>query len=407
MTIFVARQAIFDRRDRLYGYELLYRSDDQATGAAGADPATMSARVISNACIGIGIEELAQGVPAFVNFTRDQLVGGMYELLAPEDVVIELLEAVHCDDDTLAACGAMIRAGYRFALDDFVYDPSYEPLLALASIVKVDVLNRPEDELREVLRHLEGFKGQLLAERVENADVRASCAAMGFHLFQGYFHARPETVQKEDLDVAQVTVLRLLTLLRDSRQSSTTIEEVLRGDPSLCFKVLRIVNAAAMGGRGVESIQHALRLIGSDALHRWLSIILVASFAAESGARGELAVSALVRGRFCELLTSCSRRKQPAAPLFMTGMLSRMDALMRVPMTRVLELVAVTADVRDALLTRTGAHASTLLLVEAYESSDIDLVRLLAPTVGIRVGEVTDLYLQAVEWARVQMGVAA
>jgi EAL and modified HD-GYP domain-containing signal transduction protein len=257
------------------------------------------------------------------------------------------------------------------------------------------------------VRQLAGFKGQLLAERVENADVRASCAAMGFHLFQGYFHARPETLQKEDLDVAQVTVLRLLTLLREGQQSSATIEEVLYGDPSLCFKVLRIVNAAAMGGRGVESIQHALRLIGSDALHRWLSVILVASFAAESGARGELAMSALLRGRFCELLTTCSRLKQPAAPLFMTGMMSRMDALMRVPMTRVLELVAVSPEVRDALLTRTGAHASTLLLVEAYEASDVDQVRLLAPAVGVQVSDVPHLYMQAVEWAGVQMSAVA
>ncbi len=407
MTIFVARQAIFDRSDRLYGYELLYRGDEQATSAVGVDGATMSARVLSNAFIGIGIAELAQGAPAFVNFTRDQLVGGMYELLAPDDVVIELLEAVRCDDETLAACKAMVCAGYRFALDDFVYDPSYEPLIALASVVKVDVLNRAEDDLRAVVRQLAGFKGQLLAERVETADVRASCAAMGFHLFQGYFHARPETLQKEDLDVAQVTVLRLLTLLREGQQSSATIEEVLYGDPSLCFKVLRIVNAAAMGGRGVESIQHALRLIGSDALHRWLSVILVASFAAESGARGDLAVSALSRGRFCELLTTCSRLKQPAAPLFMTGMMSRMDALMRVPMTRVLELVAVSAEVRDALLTRTGAHASTLLLVEAYEASDVDQVRLLAPAVGVQVSDVPHLYVQAVEWARVQMSAVA
>jgi EAL and modified HD-GYP domain-containing signal transduction protein len=407
MTIFVARQAIFDRSDRLYGYELLYRGDEQATSAVGVDGATMSARVLSNAFIGIGIAELAQGAPAFVNFTRDQLVGGMYELLAPDDVVIELLEAVRCDDETLAACKAMVRAGYRFALDDFVYDPSYEPLIALASVVKVDVLNRAEDDLRAVVRQLAGFKGQLLAERVENADVRASCAAMGFHLFQGYFHARPETLQKEDLDVAQVTVLRLLTLLREGQQSSATIEEVLYGDPSLCFKVLRIVNAAAMGGRGVESIQHALRLIGSDALHRWLSVILVASFAAESGARGELAMSALLRGRFCELLTTCSRLKQPAAPLFMTGMMSRMDALMRVPMTRVLELVAVSPEVRDALLTRTGAHASTLLLVEAYEASDVDQVRLLAPAVGVQVSDVPHLYMQAVEWAGVQMSAVA
>ena len=142
MSIFVARQPIFDKANNVFGYELLYRRDATRTMAEGTDANTMSARVISNAFLGVGIAELTGGVPGFVNFTRDQLIDSTYELFDPSEVVVELLETVRCDEETLRACAAMHAAGYRFALDDFVYDPSSDPLLALASIVKIDVLGR-------------------------------------------------------------------------------------------------------------------------------------------------------------------------------------------------------------------------------------------------------------------------
>lgn len=406
MNIFVARQPIFDASDKLFGYELLYRRDDRRTSAEGVDANTMSARVISNTFLGIGISQLTGSVPGFVNFTRENLLGGTHELFNPAEVVVELLESVSCDDDTLRACRAMHAEGYKFALDDFVYDPSFEPLLALASIVKVDVLNREASDIRGLLARLTTFKGRLLAEKVENAQVHKSCAAMGFDLFQGYFYARPETVAKEDLEVGQVTILRLLALFRDADVSDSEVDSALRGDPSLCYKLLRIVNSASMGGRGIESIQHALRMVGRQKLHRWLSVILAASFASHGGTSSELVLSALARGRFCELLALRSTRKPAPDPLFMTGMMSMMDALMCVPMSRVLELVEVSSDVRSALLDRTGVHAPALMLVEAYEDGDWERARLFAPAVGVDDAAVVATYVEALGWAREQMGTA-
>jgi EAL and modified HD-GYP domain-containing signal transduction protein len=406
MSIFVARQPIFNARDELYGYELLYRRDESRTMAEGADASTMSARVISNAFLGIGINELTGGVPGFVNFTRENLLSRTFELFNPDDVVIELLESVSCDDDTLRSCREMHAAGYRFALDDFVYDPTFEPLLELASIVKVDVLNRAESDIRMLLAQLTTFTGRLLAERVENAEVHKSCEAMGFDLFQGYFYARPETVAKEDLDAGQVAILRVLALLRNSDTSDGELGVALRGDPSLCFKLLRIVNSASMGGSGIESIQHALRMVGRTKLHRWLVLILAASFATQGGTSNELALCALARGQFLESLAVRSSLKPPPEPLFMTGMLSKMDALMRVPMSRVLELVDVSLDVRSALVHRTGVHAPSLMLAEAYEDGDWELVRPLAVRVGVGVDSVVALYIDALQWARDQLGTA-
>ncbi|MEO8563711.1 MAG: HDOD domain-containing protein [bacterium] len=407
MNVFVARQPIFDGANTLVGYELLYRRDETFTFAEGADPEAMSARVISNAFLGVGIAELTGGVRAFVNFTRDHLVQRTYELFDPNEVIIELLETIRCDEETLRACTAMCAAGYRFALDDFVYDESIEPLLALADIVKLDVLNRDEADLRAQVARLAHFKGRLLAERVETQSVHASCERMGFQLFQGYFYARPETVAKEDLEASQIAVLRLLTLLRDDRVSDAQLGAALRGDPSLCYKLLRIVNSAAMGGQGIESIEHALRLVGRSKLHRWLAVIFAASFATRGGTTRELALRALARGRFCELVARRSARGLDAEALFMTGMISMMDALMCVPISRVVELVEVSDEVRSALVARMGSHAPMLRLADAYEGGDWDLAHLLGTSVGITDGELASSYAQSLTWAHEQLTTAA
>ncbi len=406
MTVFVARQPVFDTTSRIAGYELLFRGDGTATAAGGVDSNTMSARVITNAFLGIGIKELTGGVPAYVNFTRSQLVNGTYELFDRDAVVIELLETVQADDVTVAVCRRMVDAGYTLALDDFVYDRSFHPLLELASIVKVDVLDRPDADVQRVLDQVRPFKVRLLAERVETEAVHARCKAMGFELFQGYFYARPEMMTKEDIEAGQMAILRLLNLLRDANATDDQLDLAFRGDPGLCYKLLRIVNSAASGRSGVESIPHAIRLIGRVALHRWLAVILAGSFAARGGATSELAFVALARARLCELMAQAAGNKAASNAMFMTGLFSMMDALMRAPMAMVLSRVAVAPEVRSALLTRTGAQAPALLLAEAYEKGDFDVASSLAGTVGVGADAVVTLYVQAVSWAREQLQTA-
>ena len=156
----------------------------------------MSAEVIANSLLGLGLRNLSGGGLAFVNFSRGQLLNGSWELFEPQSVVIELLESVECDYETLAACQRMVKAGYKLALDDYVPDAKMRPLLELASIVKIDVLNRPHPELARRHDRAPTEQRPPLAERVETATVRDMCADLGYELFQGFLFSRPETLTK-------------------------------------------------------------------------------------------------------------------------------------------------------------------------------------------------------------------
>jgi EAL and modified HD-GYP domain-containing signal transduction protein len=404
MSIFVARQPIFDKRERLSGYELLYREDGAATSAGQHDSNAMSARVIANVFLAMDIKDITGGVPAFLNITGEQLLEQTYDLLDPKDVVIEVLETCIVDDYTFEAVETMVAAGYRIALDDFEPEQSNARLLGLASIVKIDVLGRTDEQIKRVVDCVRRPGITLLAERVETQEVYARCLAMGFELFQGYFHARPETVHAEDVEARHSSTIRLLNLLRNPNSSDAEIEKAFRADPALCYKLMRMVNSAAIGASEVDSVQRALRLVGRGTLYRWLSVLFTASFADGSDNTKELVLAALARGRLCELVANRSPGSPPSDAMFMTGLLSRIDALMRVPMERVLAGIQVPMPVHDALMLRTGAQAPALKLAEAYEGGDWSGVRTLASEMGLASTTVAGLYMDSIKWAKEQLG---
>lgn len=400
MDIFVARQPILDRAGGVVGYELLYRRSGESRAADGLSPNQMSLDVVIQAFIDIGLERLTEGRLAFLNFSREMLLNRSFELLDRESVVIELLESVTADPPVLEACARLAEHGYTLALDDYTGAEGHEILLEHARIIKVDVLNLSVEEIESAARPLRGRGHTLLAERVETKEIADACREMGFDLFQGYFFARPEIVGTKGMGADQLSILRLMNLLHDENSGDDQLEETFRRDPALSYKLLRIVNSAAHGGQGIESIAHAIRLLGRRPLHRWLALLLASSLSVRSDIDLELIHAAVLRGRFCEIL---GRSRSQPGPLFIVGLFSLMDALLRTPMPEILEKIDLADDVREALLHRTGPHAPLLELAESYEAGEWDRVASLAASLGVSTVELPDIYLSALGWARGQM----
>lgn len=406
MEIFVARQPIFDTNEELVGYELLYRSNATTTRASGASTLQMSTDVLVHAFLGMGIDRLTHGVPAFVNFPTEMLAQQNYKLLDPRSVVIEVLETVECNEETLRICEEMASLGYRIALDDFVLDESRFPFLQFAELVKVDVLGRSGEDIAMVAEKLREHDVRLLAERVEDAAMLAICRSAGFELFQGYHFARPETVTKREIPVEQLQTIRLMNLLYDPETTDTQIEEALRANVPVSYRLLRIAGSASVGGRGTQSIQHAVQLVGRGALHRWLGLVLVSSVSTESDAGVERVYTALRYARMCELLAVRAGHKAAAGPLFMVGLLSQLDTLLSVSMSEIVEQLDLAPEVRAALLHEGGPYVEPLHLVEAYDRGCWDEVLKVAESMKISPETLPDMYIDALAWAREQLPLA-
>ncbi|HEX7239179.1 MAG TPA: EAL domain-containing protein [Longimicrobiaceae bacterium] len=403
MEVFVARQPIFDAADQLQAYELLYRRSGDAVRAEGATQRQMSHEVLLHSLLGFGLDRVTGGKTAFINFTREMLTERLYELLDRGTVMIELLEGVEPDEEAVAACRELTRAGYRLALDDFVPREAAEPFLECAEVVKLDVLNASADELARTVERLRPFGVRLLAERVETREVRDLCLELGFELFQGYYFSRPEILSRREISVEQAGAIRLMNLLRDPDATDGDIEEAFRTDPLLTYKLLRIVNSASVGGRGIQSIGHAVRMVGRETLHRWLALLFVTSIPAETGVESERVHAAVQRARLCELVGEAGGRGKSTGAYFMVGIFSMLDVLLRVPLEELLARIDLAPEVRDALLRGEGPYAPSLEMVRAYEAGRWDEVARLAAAAGVSALDVPDLYVQSLTWARERM----
>ena len=93
MNFYAARQPILDKSKKLFAYELLFRDGiDNVFPDIDGDEAT--SKMIEASQFNMGISEFTGNKPAFINFTLETLSQGYPEMLAPEEVVVEILETI-------------------------------------------------------------------------------------------------------------------------------------------------------------------------------------------------------------------------------------------------------------------------------------------------------------------------
>ena len=167
------------------------------------------------------------------------------------------------------------------------------------------------------------------------------------------------------------------------------------------FQLLRLVNSAAVGMRGVSSIGQALRVIGRNSFLRWLAIAVAASRKSTTGVDAELVRQAVERGRLMEQLAGGSR--EPGT-LFLIGLFSLLDAVFRMPLSDIVAKVALSDEATEALLEREGVYADALSFAESYEMGLFEYATELATGMGIDPDKVGEFYTSAIAWTGEALG---
>jgi c-di-GMP-related signal transduction protein len=396
--VFVARQPILDAMGRLFAYELLFRPSGTAT-ASGTASDHATARVITDAVLDFGLETLTQGRPAFINVTRQFLIDGIPLVLPPKRVVVELLESVEADAEVLEACQELRRAGYSLALDDFTLNERTAPLVPMADYLKVDILNSKDPAAyMRLLRRYGGGRAALVAEKIETIESFERTKRDGFQYFQGFFFGRPVIETTRTIPAHHLGHLRILRDLHDRGLTIAHLENLIKHDATLCYRVLRIANSAAFAQRReVQSVRQALVLLGVDNVRRWLSVWLLANVS--EGAHPELAVMSAVRARCCELIGGRVLGQDAATETFLLGMCSLLDAILQRPMEVVVTQLPLTEPTKRALAGDDNTNRRVLDCVVAYERGQWDKCLHLATSVGIDPTSIPVAHKEALRWA--------
>ncbi|PCJ19953.1 MAG: hypothetical protein COB04_05035 [Gammaproteobacteria bacterium] len=363
-----ARQPIFDVNLNIKAYELLFRPPEQTDEKSflnnDIDGDMATSQVMFSAFTDVDIIEISENNPVFVNFTARWLTES--PPIDPKHLVIEILEDIEVTDEVIQNVKRLSKLGYTIALDDFEYSEQWEPLLELADYVKLDVLKLNSKALRQTIQKLSPYKLKLLAEKIEDYEKLKECINLGFEYFQGYFLCRPQNITGKKIPATRLAVMQIITELQSPDTSIKNLENLISKDPTLSYKLLRIINSAAYSTiKKITSLHHAITLLGLEQVKSWITLISLTNLSDKPDA---LLTTSLIRAKMCETLSQ-EGSLNDHEKYFTIGLFSLLDAFFDQEMGDILKNLPLTDEVKNALLHHQGIEGKVLSTVEAFEQA--------------------------------------
>ena len=365
--VHVGRQPIFDVHGDVVAYELLFRGSMDAI-AAGRQDTYATSTVMINAFTEFGIREVAGDRLCFINLTREFLAGDLPLPFGPAQVVLEVLETVVIDDEVIAGITALAEAGYRIALDDFVWGSGHERLFGIASFVKLDLLDGDLSRLDEVVAACREHPNiQIVAERLETPEQLEIADRYGMELRQGYALSHPQVLTVASLSPSRLRRLELVTALSAPEIDLQRIVSIIASDPPLALRMLRTSNSVAAGhANRVSSVRQAVVMVGLTHIRQWAMLMVLDEV---GGATEEHMLSVLTRARLCENIAH--RFGVAADAAFMAGVITGVAGVLSMPPAAMAEQFPLAPQIAAALTDGSGRLGGLLQAVDAYDRGEL------------------------------------
>jgi EAL and modified HD-GYP domain-containing signal transduction protein len=393
--VFIARQPILTAKEKIFGYELLFRNANQARAVINDDHQA-TATVMLNALNSFGFNSLVGGRKGFININARTLSSGFIDLLPHENTILEILETAKSDINLVELCREFRQKGYAFALDDFIYDDSFKPLLDLADYVKIDLLIQDRPKLIETVQIIKQYPVKLLAEKVETKDDFLFCRGLGFELFQGYFFAKPAVITTKSLSASQIILLQLFNGLA-KEEELFVLEKLFKKSPQLDIKLLTFINSAGFYIMDkVTSIRQAMMLLGYKNLQKWVALMLFAQDI-EDFRSSPLLERAAMRGLIMESIAKkITGNRSVGDSAFIVGILSLTHILLGITMEELISKLNLAGDIQNALIDRVGLLGSALLITEKLEVEELNDVQEVLNQLNLSIHDVLTAEMNAI-----------
>ena len=392
-NVYVGRQPIYNKNLGVYGYELLFRAGDQNAAAMGSlSPDGATSTTIVNSFMEIGLDRLVGDRLAFINLTEQFFIDENALPIPPNQVVLEILEDIPITDKLIKAVERLKANGFSIALDDYIYNPAHKPIVKLADVVKIDIMALDQKTLVQHVKALKQYKALLLAEKVETMEEYEFCLDLGFDYFQGYFLSRPRIIKGSSLPSNKLAVINLLAVLNNPHADVEDLEEAISFDVSMSYKILKLINSSFFSFRNkVESIKHAIVILGRNQLRSWASMIAMSKL---DDRPSEMIHIAMTRGKMCELLAEQANMGSLES-YFTAGMFSALDILMEREIAELIEPLPLSDEVVAALLKRSGPMGEAINCALAYELSQPES----ASFQQLTTNDLFVAHVEAISWA--------
>ncbi|MGB2819464.1 MAG: HDOD domain-containing protein [Phycisphaerae bacterium] len=394
LPVFATTQPIFDRQARIYGYEMDFQSGFEAEFAAAAE----RARAGIDFWRAMGFDVILGLDRGHVTFTRELLIERVPILFPPDTLAVGVPGELRGDGDLIDACRELKDVGYKLELVNFTPDQADSVFLDLADIVRIGVAAMTGAELSAICGRLTGRGLWPLAAGVDTAEKHDQACKAGFCYFLGDFFRRPVLASDRELPSQKAHYLSLLAEVNKPELAYDELEAIIELDVAMTYRLLRFINSAWYGLKVViESIRHALVLLGPREVQLWASLLVLHELGAEKPR--ELFRRCLIRAKMAEGIAPLVGMGSRASELFLMGMFSLVEALTDVPVARVLDGLSLGQDVKTALVDDKGPFGLVHAVVKYYESGQWQ--ELLEPATALNLERLAlpKAFGAAVQWA--------
>ncbi len=393
---FIGRQPIMDAKQQIIGYEFFFRHSADAQTATFEDDLKNYSNVLMSTIDQMEDEWKLGDKLAFINMSDLMLKSDVVELMPPQKTVLEILNSIEVTDEVVERCEQLKKLKYKFSLDNPHVSNTPEKLTHLADYIKLDFQSVDLKQLAKLFAHYNSPNVKLVAEKVETLEQFKQCQEIGFKYYQGFYFSKPETLASKVINPSFDSVLHILNLLSQDADNKE-IEEGFKRDVTLSYKLLRYINSVGFGlSCEVQSLSHAFTILGRNQLYRWLTLLMVT--AGNNSTSPVLMKTSIIRGKLTELLGMDYFEKKDRDNLFIVGVFSLLDAILKMPMVDILEQLQLPEEISDALIHRDGIYGPFIQLTEACEEGKHDQVLALAESLQLDAAKVNECHIEALAW---------
>lgn len=397
MKVYTARQAIYNRKQNVVAYELLFR-DGPENFFPNVETNSATSKLLLDSHFNQGLDKITSGKPALINYPEKAILEQLPTMLPPNKAMVEILECVPPTPEIYEACRSLYHKGYKLVLDDFKFSSEWEPFLKLIRLIKFDLQDTSFEEIERLLPKLRQFKNlKLLAEKIETQEQFDKAKALGIDFFQGYYFCTPHIVEQNDVDTNKSVVYAMYQETLKESVNYTKLSSYFERDTALAFKLLKFINSGLFPVRDpISSIKQALIYLGNSQVKKFVNLIITAHVADKKPE--ELTQMSIIRAKFCEQL---AEKVLPTHTdeSFLLGLFSLLDAILDQPMTDIVQQLPLTKDLSAALIGHENQLGNVLRVVKSYESASWSAMRKACARFKMDQDDLPEIYEAAIVWA--------
>lgn len=399
MDAYIVRQPILNQDRKVVAYEILYKEDESSL----YNPKdSRAANAIEQFLNDLNLEKFLGKQSAFITFTPNLLMKNIPRLFAPEKMVIQIDENAIIHPVAQKMIYRYKKQGYSIALNNFEFNPRYFGIIDAIDYVKVDFsyLNTAKGEatLKNIVNMVHNFNKKVIAYQVNTEEALELSKELKCDLTQGQYVAEQKQDKVHRVDHMQSNFFQLMVAVTKDEPDIQEITTIIARDVTLAFSLMKLVNSAYFALRNqVTSVQQALVILGLGQLKQWIYLL---SFKQDNGGTtDELIKISFLRANFCmELSKYLPNLPISQSEAYMMGMFSTLDILMEVPMDMVLSELAISEEIKNALLTGEGICGALYHLVLCYEKADWTNMQKMAEHLGLPMNVISQIYFECVEY---------